>query len=503
MTQPFPSPIHQIAIIGTGFSGMGMGLQLKKRGVSDFVMFERAQEVGGTWRDNTYPGCGCDIKSDLYSFSFAPNPDWGHQYARQPEILEYLRKTAEQFGLRPHIRFGHEVQRMRWDNAAGLWRIQTNHGEFTARVIVSGNGPLIEPKWPDIPDLASFSGEKFHSARWNHDVDLRGKRVAVIGTGASAIQFIPQIQPLAAKLTVFQRTPPWIVPRHDQATTPQRRELFRKYPALQRLSRHVIFAQTEAKFLSFSNRKVGELGEGQALAHLHAQVSDPALRAKLTPNYRLGCKRILISDDYYPAVSQPNVEVVNSALKEVRGNTLISADGQSYEVDVLIGGTGFEVTEPPAARVVFGKDGRSMAEVWSDHMEALHGVSVAGFPNFFLLVGPNSALGHNSIVYMIEAQVEYILQALKYLDEAQLQAIEPNAKAQRDYSDGLQTKLRESVWVQGGCQSYYLDAQGRNSTLWPEMASRYRQTLRRFPTELYDVRLSATPPEPVLKGASA
>lgn len=494
---------HQIAIIGSGFAGMGMALQLLRRGVENFVVFERAQEVGGTWRDNTYPGCGCDIKSDLYSFSFVPNPEWTHQYARQPEILEYLKQTADHFGLRLHIRFGHEVQRMSWDNAEGLWHIQTNHGEFTARVIVSGSGPLIEPKWPDIRGLDTFTGEKFHSARWNHGVDLRGKRVAVIGTGASAIQFIPQIQPLVGQLTVFQRTPAWIVPRLDRETGERRRKLFRRYPALQRLSRQLIFSETEARFLSFTNRKVGELGEKQALAHLHAQVPDPALRAKLTPNYRMGCKRILISDDFYPAIAQPNVELVDAAVTEVRGHTILSADGQTHEADILICGTGFEVTEPPAARLVYGKAGRSMAEVWQGqgYMEALHGTTIAGFPNFFLLVGPNSALGHNSIVYMIEAQLDYILGALAFMDAAQVQAIEPKPQAQRDYSEGLQTKLRQSVWVQGGCASYYLDKNGRNSTLWPELASRFRQTLRRFPPELYDVRLSVRPPERVFGGS--
>ena len=493
-----PKRHFSIAVIGTGFAGLGMALQLRRRGVQDFVVFERAQEVGGTWRDNTYPGCGCDIKSDLYSFSFVPNPDWSRKYAAQPEILAYLKRTAQTQGVTPHIRFGHEVRRMAWDDAAGHWQIQTSQGDYTARVIVAGSGPLIEPKWPQVPGLGTFTGEKFHSARWRHDVELRGKRVAVIGTGASAIQFIPRIQPPAEHLTVFQRTPAWVLPRLDAENSEGRKALFRRYPALQRLTRQFVFARTEARFLGFAHPRVGHLAEEQARAHLEAQVPDPELRRKLTPNYRLGCKRVLISDDFYPAIRQPNVTLVDAAVTRIDGRHLHSADGGVHEADVLICGTGFEVTEPPYARLVYGRGGQRLADAWAGHMEALHGTAVAGFPNFFLLVGPNSALGHNSIIYMIEAQLDYILGALHYMDGAQVQAVEPNADAQRRYNDALQHKLQHSVWVQGGCQSYYLDAQGRNSTLWPELASGYRWTLRRFPPEQYDVRLSPQPPRPLL-----
>ncbi|WP_019587858.1 flavin-containing monooxygenase [Deinococcus apachensis] len=497
---------HQIAIIGSGFAGLGMAALLQRHGMEDFVIFERAGEVGGTWRDNTYPGCACDVKSDLYSFSFAPNPEWGHRYARQPEILEYLRRTADEFGLRPHIRFGHEVERAEWDDADSLWRIRTSDGQggnntFTARVLISGHGPLVEPKWPAIPGLESFSGPRFHSARWDHSAELRGKRVAVIGTGASSIQFVPEVQKEAAQLTVFQRSAPWIMPRMDTETSERRRALFRRYPALQRLSRQWIFGVAEARFLSFSNERVRRLAEDAGRKHLEAQVADPLLRARLTPNYRLGCKRVLVSDDYYPALTQPNVEVVTEPICEVRGSRLITADGAEREFDVLIGGTGFNATQPAIARVIHGRDGRSLAEVWQPHSAALHGTTVAGFPNLFLIVGPNTGLGHNSMVYIMEAQIRYILRALEYLEEGHLLSLEPRPEAQAAYNEAIQGKLLGSVWMQGGCTSWYIDEGGRNTSLWPERALNFRRTLAHFDPTLYRARLSPRPLAPLRSAA--
>ncbi|WP_102128430.1 flavin-containing monooxygenase [Deinococcus planocerae] len=488
---------HQVAIVGSGFAGLGMAVHLQRRGIEDYVIFERAGEVGGTWRDNTYPGCACDVKSDLYSFSFAPNPDWNHRYARQPEILGYLRRVADDFGVRPHIRFGHELERAEWDDGEGLWRIRTSGGEYTARVLISGHGPLVEPKWPVIPGLESFAGPRFHSAQWDHSVDLSGQRVAVIGTGASAIQFIPELQKVVGKLTVFQRSAPWVMPRMDTETSERRRDLFRRYPGLQRLSRQWIFGVAEARFLTFTNERVRKLAEEAAHKHLEAQVPDPALRAKLTPNYRLGCKRILVSDDYYPAMAKPNVELVTEAVTEVKGSKIVTADGQEREFDVLIGGTGFESTRPSIARRLSGRGGRSLAEVWDPHMEALHGTAVAGFPNLFLIIGPNTGLGHNSMVYMMEAQIDYIVAALEHLGREHLLALEPRPEAQAEYSEGLQGKLRDSVWNVGGCTSWYIDATGRNSSLWPERAARFRQTLRRFDPSLYRAWLSPRPLPPL------
>jgi cation diffusion facilitator CzcD-associated flavoprotein CzcO len=357
---------------------------------------------------------------------------------------------------------------------------------------------LIQPKWPDIPGLNSFQGQKFHSARWDHSVDLTGRRVAVIGTGASAIQFVPEVQQLAGQLTVFQRTAPWIMPRMDHPTSEGRRRLFRRFPLLQRLQRQWLFGVAEARFLSFTHERFRAAAESIGRRHLEAQVSDPTLRAQLTPTYRAGCKRILVSDDYYPALTQPNVDLVTDAIREVRGNRLVTQGGQEREFDVLIGGTGFDATHPPVASIIFGTGGRSLAQAWRPHMEALHGTTVAGFPNLFLIVGPNTALGHNSIVYIAEAQIAYILHALSYLDASGLAALEPIPQAQAAYNAALQEKLARSVWVQGGCTSYYLDDTGRNSTLWPERASRFRRTLRRFNPALYRGLLSPERPPPLL-----
>jgi cation diffusion facilitator CzcD-associated flavoprotein CzcO len=494
-----PDRTHfQIAILGSGFAGLGMALQLMQRGSDDFVVFERADEVGGTWRDNIYPGAACDIRSDLYSFSFAPNPHWAHRYARQPEILEYLKGLADTSGVRRHIRFGHEVLEARWDEKQQLWRLQTSGGAFTARVLISGHGPLIEPKWPSISGLDSFPGARFHSARWDHSAELRGRRIAVIGTGASAVQFVPELQKVAAQLTVFQRTPPWVLPRMDKPTSPRRREVFSRLPLLQRLQRQLIFAGAEARYLIFSNARMGQLAEKEALKHLEAQIPDPDLRRRLTPDYRIGCKRILVSDDYYPALLQPNVQLVSEAIAEVRGAEVLTADGQAREFDVLIGGTGFNATQPPVARLVYGRGGVRLDEAWADQMEALHGTAVSGFPNFFLIVGPNTALGHNSIVYIIEAQIEYILKALEHLDAQHLLSLEARPDAQQTYNDTLQKKLSQSVWVTGGCTSFYLDASGRNSTLWPERASAFRRTLGRFDPDKYIPALSLRPVPGVL-----
>ena len=484
------------AIIGAGFAGLGMAIKLKKRGMDDFVVLERDPEVGGTWFENTYPGCACDIKSDLYSFSFAPNPNWSHTYARQPEILAYLKSCADDYGLRPHLRLQHEVKEAVWDEGRALWRLDTNRGTLTARFLVSGHGPLNAPKWPKIPGLDAFEGVRFHSARWDHSVNLRGKRVGVIGTGASAIQFVPELQKEVGELTVFQRTPPWIVPRGDEPTSERRRRLFRRVPLLQRLSRTWVFAMAEFRHFGFSKPGMNKLVEKAARAHLEAQVQDPALRAKLLPDYRIGCKRILVSDDYYPALTQPNVELVTETITEVRGQNIVTADGRERAFDVLIGGTGFYATEPPIARLIFGKGGRSLSDVWSPHLEALHGTTVAGFPNLFLLVGPNTGLGHNSIVYMIEAQIDYILQAFSYVERKKLRALEPTPQAQAEYNEQLQEKLRSSVWVAGGCVSYYLDATGRNSTLWPERAASFRRLVRRFDPSLYTGGRPARGPRP-------
>jgi cation diffusion facilitator CzcD-associated flavoprotein CzcO len=492
---PVPGAAVRVAIIGAGFSGLGLAIRLRQRGIRDFVLIERADEVGGTWRDNTYPGATCDIRSDLYSFSFAPNPDWSHGYGGQREILDYLRATTDRFGIRSRIRFRCEFEGADWDAAAAVWRIRTSTGELAASVLVSAAGPLIEPVWPDIPGLSTFTGPRIHSARWDHETDLAGRRIAVIGTGASAIQFVPRLQPVASRLTLFQRTPAWIIPRIDRPTADRRRRLFRRYPLLQRASRAWDFRLAETRFVGFRSARIGALMQRFARRFLASQVADPVLRAKLTPAYRMGCKRILVSSDFYPAVAKPNVDLVTEAIVSIDGNAILTTDGTRREFDVLVCGTGFNATEPPVARLIRGTGGCSLAEAWTPHMQALRGTTVAGFPNLFLLVGPNTALGHNSIIYVIEAQIDYVLRVLDGLVSLGASSLEPTVGAQQAYNRRVQDDLVGSVWL-SGCSSYYLDAGGRNTTLWPHRAARFRASLRFDPSE-YEIRFAPATGNPV------
>ncbi len=474
-----------IAVLGTGFAGLGMAMRLKQRGYTDFVVLERADDLGGTWRDNTYPGCACDIPSHLYSFSFAPNPNWSHQYPLQPEIQAYLRECARRFGILPHIRWKTELLEGCWCEEEQSWRIITTQGLLTADILISGNGPLNEPSFPSIPGLESFEGEMFHSSQWKHDYDLTGKRVAVIGTGASAIQFVPQIQPQVSQLILFQRTPAWIVPRLDHPIPGWRRALFRLLPFTRLWERFKIYALHELTALGLVYRpNVMKRGVRLAQAHLKRQVSDPVLREKLTPHYAMGCKRILVSDDFYPAVSQSNVEVVTERIREVRARSIVTADGQEYEVDALICGTGFHVTDIQLPHHLRGRDGELLAERWQASPSAYLGTSVAGFPNLFFLIGPNTGLGHNSMVYMIESQITYILDCLRIMDQRKLKAVEVLPQAQEIYNVEIQRRMRGTAWA-SGCQSWYLDANGRNSTLWPGFTFEFRRRTRRFDPEHY------------------
>jgi cation diffusion facilitator CzcD-associated flavoprotein CzcO len=376
-----------------------MAIRLLKDGERDFVVLERAGDVGGTWRDNTYPGCRCDVPSHLYSFSFAPNPNWSSTFSPQPEILEYLREVARRFGVMPHVRFHTELESADRDEAAGRWRLETSRGSMSADVLVCGQGPLSEPKLPDVPGLDSFDGTAFHSANWDHDHDLDGERVAVVGTGASAIQFVPAIQPRVKQLHVLQRTPPWVAPHPNRQLTRVERALYSRLPLVQLAMRAGIYWARESFVLQFRHRRVRRLATKVALRHLRAQVPDVELRERLTPSYEIGCKRILPTNEWYPAVTQPNVEVLDQGLTEVRPHSVVASDGTEREVDTIIFGTGFHVSDIPIADRVRGRDGRTLAEVWGGSPEAYKGAAVAGFPNLFLLVGPNTGLGHNSIVF--------------------------------------------------------------------------------------------------------
>ena len=468
---------HDIAIIGCGFAGIAMAVRLKDEG-RDFVVLERARDVGGTWRDNGYPGCACDVPSHLYSFSFAPNSDWSSTFSPQPEIHAYLRRTAERRGILPHVRFGHEVEHAEWDAGAQRWRIQTSGGLVSARALVSAAGPFSEPEIPDLPGLREFPGRVFHSASWDHDHDLSGERVAVVGTGASAIQFVPQIQPQVAELHLFQRTPPWVLPRPARPLTSFERRLYRRLPAAQRLMRSAIYWGRELYAIPMLRASLARYVRVLGKRHLRRQIPDADLRRRLTPEYDPGCKRILISDDYYPSLSQPNVEVLTTGVTEVRGNRVVGADGSEREVDTIIFGTGFHVTDVPIARRIHDAGGRSLADHWAGSLTAHRGTTVAGFPNLFFLLGPNTGLGHTSVVLMAEWQAGYVLQALRRLDRCG--AIEPRQEAQDAWNEAVQERMQGTVWTQGGCASWYIDRNGRNTTLWPDHTFRFRAAVRRF-----------------------
>ncbi len=494
----------EIAIVGSGFSGLAMAARLKRAGRDDFVILERAREVGGTWRENSYPGCRCDVPSHVYSFSFAPNPDWSESFSPQREIFDYLRKVAADEGLVEHVRFGCEVEDASWDEEAKVWRLRTSSGDLAARVLIAGAGPLHEPKLPDVPGLLDFEGALFHSATWDHDHDLAGERVAVIGTGASAIQFVPQIQPEVERLHLFQRTPPWVMPRGQRPITRAERTLFRRIPALQRAARAGIYWAREAIAIPLLRVAFAPLLRRVGLMHMRRSVPDRGLRRKLTPDYLPGCKRILVSNDYLPSLAKPNVEVLCEGIAEVRGRTVIGTDGSEREVDTIICGTGFHVLDMPVADRIRDGVGRSLADHWDGSPQAHRGTTVAGFPNFYLLLGPNTGLGHNSVVYMAEAQAGYVMRALAHMREHDLGTIEVRAEAQRDWNDAIQARMDGTVWLEGGCSSWYLDANGRNTSLWPGFSFKFARALRRFePAEHTGAPLVAPSVLPVARDRAA
>lgn len=475
-----------VAIVGSGFSGLGMAIQLQRHGRPDFLVLEKAADLGGTWRDNTYPGAACDVPSHLYSFSFASNPDWTRSFSPQPEIWAYLKRCATDAGVLDRFRFNQEVLSARFDDVARRWIVETTDLTVSARLLVAGAGPLSEPRIPDIDGLSGFEGPVFHSARWDHSVDLSGKRVAVVGTGASAIQFLPEIQKTAGQVTVFQRTPPWVTPRRDRALSAWETKLFRSFSGAEKIPRALIYWFRETYLLWFLHEKRAERVMKLATKFIEQQVRDPVLRAKVMPDYTIGCKRILISNDWYRALQQPNVELIASGLSEVRANTIVSSDGEERQADVLIFGTGFHVTDMPFAKRVFSADGTRLSDAWDSGMEAFLGTSVCGYPNFFLLVGPNTGLGHNSLVFMIESQLSYVVDALRVMDERNEDVLVVKKSAQSDFNSEMQRRLVPTVWNSGGCRSWYLDKQGRNTTIWPGYTWDFRRRTRRFDRASYE-----------------
>jgi cation diffusion facilitator CzcD-associated flavoprotein CzcO len=470
----------EVLIVGAGFSGLGASMMLEDAGIADHIVIERADALGGTWRDNGYPGCACDIPSFLYSYEGEQNPDWTRAFALQGEILEYLRAVARRHGLGRHIRYRHELLSADYDERRQRWEVQTSGGSFSARVLISAVGAFADPAVPALEGLPTFSGTVFHSARWNHDHELAGRRVAVIGTGASAIQFVPEIVDHVERLTLFQRTPPWVMPRANWPISPRVRRALRRRPRLQRLTRAALFSLFESFHVVFQHPAASRLARRRALGNIERNVPDPVLREKLTPGYALGCKRVLGSNTWYPALCRANVDVVTDRIARVTETGIVDGTGVHHEVDTIIFATGFHVTDPPIAERVRDGDGVSLADRCGGSMKAHLGLGVHGFPNFALLLGPNTGLGHNSVLLMIEAQLGYLRRLLAHGLEHGLATFQPTAAAQRRYVDEVQQGTSGSVWTAGGCLSWYLDATGRNSTLWPGSVRAYRRRLARL-----------------------
>ena len=485
-----PSAHHEVVIVGSGFSGLGTAIKLKEAGVDDFVVIEKADSLAGTWRENTYPACACDVPSHMYSFSFEPNPDWSEMYAPQQEIRDYLERCADKYDVRRHIVFNTRALSATWDAEAGLWRCVAEgpegEVEVTARFLVSGIGGLHVPAKPEFPGIETFQGDVFHSADWNHDVELAGKRVAAVGTGASAIQFVPEIAPEVAHLDLYQRTAPWVLPKLDRHITRFERRLYRRFPFLQRAYRRGIYWYLELVMLrGVQSQRFGRLFEWVGRRHLERQVSDPDKQRKLMPSYEFGCKRILMSNTYYRALARPNAEVVTDGIAEVRPHSIVDGAGVEREVDVIILGTGFDTQAMASSVTLRGADGQLLADEWAETgIQAHRGTMIAGYPNLFFLLGPNTGLGHNSVVFMIECQIRLALQAMRRARESDAAGIAPRPEAQEAYNRWLQSELDGAVWSRS-CKSWYVDAHGRNITLWPHETWKFRRELLKLRPEEY------------------
>jgi len=470
----------RVAIIGTGFSGLATAIRLERAGARDFVLLERGTQLGGTWRDNDYPGCACDVPAHLYSFSFEPNPDWSSAYAPQAEIRAYIERCVARYGVGDRIRFSADVVAAELDEARAEWTLTCADGRtVVADFVVAAVGGLSRPFVPRLPGLERFAGRTWHSAAWDHGAPIDGKTVAVIGTGASAIQFVPRIAPRAARLLLFQRTPAWVLPRDDRTFSALERRLFR-IPPYRWLYRQRLYWSHEARSVPFTRApSLLRWAQRTAIEHLRSQVSDPELVRRLTPSYVMGCKRILLSDDYYPAVARPNVELVTDPIREVTAGGLVTADGSDYPAHAIAFGTGFDVHDYLGRLRVVGRGGAELSERWQRRAESHLGTMVPGFPNFFTMIGPNTGLGHNSIIFMAECQVRYILSCLRAMERSGACLVEPREDVFRRYNEAVQARLRRTVWTTG-CQSWYLNQDGVNTTLWPGSTAEYLVRTWRF-----------------------
>ncbi len=488
--------IYDTFIVGAGISGIAAAIRLQKVGYNNFKIIEKASRVGGTWRENTYPGCGCDVPSALYSYSFAPSAKWSHLFAKQPEILNYLEEVSEKFNIKPLIQFNTSLDDARWDESRHLWVLETNQGQYLAKTVICATGPITEPQTPKLDGLETFTGEMFHSAKWNHDYDLTGKRIAVIGTGASAIQFVPQIQPKAKELYVFQRTAPWVLPKPDMNLNDWGKSIIAKYPAIQQTWRNSVAQSLNA--INFGLRNPIALKPLNVIGKqlLRLQVKDPILRKNVTPNFTVGCKRILFANNYYPALQAANTRLIPHGLVKVEGNTVIAANGERHEVDVIIWGTGFEVSHPPIGKKIHNDKGQRLSELWKDSSpEAYLGTNLENVPNAFLMLGPN-VLVYDSFIGLAEAQLDYIVDGLQQVKAHGISKFSIKPNVLRHHNDEVQKHLQTTVFNSGGCKSYYLDANGRNFAAWPWSLATLKKRLSSLNLQDYDVSYAANSPTP-------
>lgn len=479
--------VYDCIVIGAGISGIAAAYKMLKAGYHDFIVLEKAARVGGAWRDNTYPGCGCDVPSALYSFSFAPSHQWSHLFAKQAEILQYLEDVTQQFNLMENIKFNHELVSAKWDESQQQWQLQTSQGMFLAKTVIFSTGPITEPSLPQIKGIETFQGAMFHSARWRHDYDLTGKRVAVIGTGASAIQFIPQIQPIVKDLIVFQRTAPWVLPKADLTLNATAKEIIAKYPVMQRILRSSVAQILNGINFGLRHPQILEPINLLSKQLLKLQIQDQRLRQNVTPNFSIGCKRLLFANNYYPALQQDNVTLLPQGLVAIQGNNVIAANGEQHAVDVIIWGTGFEISHPPIGKCVYDAKGQLLAERWQDSSpEAFLGTSLEQVPNAFLVLGPN-ILVYDSFIGIAEAQLDYIISGLLQMRDQGIQRIEIKSNVIQKYNHDVQKHLQTTVFNRGGCQSYYLDQNGRNFAAWPWSLKQLKQKLQKLDLENYQV----------------
>jgi len=489
---------YRVAVIGAGFGGIGMAIALERAGIEDFVILDRADDLGGTWRDNSYPGLTCDIPSQLYSFSFRPWR-WSRRFPARDEILAYLHALVAEHGLRPRLRLGHGVDAAAFDEARSLWTLTLDDGStLEAAAVVCAVGQLGRPVLPDIPRRDEFAGPSWHSARWNHDVDLAGRRVAVIGTGASAIQFVPEIAKTAAHVDVYQRTPPYVLPKADRPYRDGELNLFDRLPAVRKAERLRIFLYGELLTTGFVlSPKVLALPMAMWRRQLRTAIADPGLRARCVPDYVMGCKRVVFSNDWYPALARPDVDLITEPIERIVPDGVVTADGAARPADVIVYATGFAATQFLMPMQVTGRGGGQLHEAWRDGAHAYLGVTVAGFPNFFMLYGPNTNLGGNSIIYMLEGQIGYVLGALRALQAQNLAWLDVRPDVQDTFNAWVQSASRTSVW-ETGCHNWYTTGSGRNVNNWPDHTFMYRYRVRRFDLTAYRVM----PQQPVRPGAA-